>query len=462
MKLRSLIGTRAFYKMALAVAVPIMIQNGITNFVSLLDNIMVGQVGTDQMSGVSIANQLMFVFNLCIFGGVGGAGIFAAQFYGSGNTEGVRNAFRFKLLVAAGVLLLSSAVFILWDEPLIQAFLHEGSETGDLDATLHYGREYLHIMLLGLPAFALTQCYASTLRETGETMLPMTSGIIAVFVNLFFNYLLIYGKLGLPAMGASGAAIATVISRYVECCITIVWTHRHAEKAQFIRGAWRSFRMPASLALDIAKKGLPLLVNEFLWSAGMALLAQCYSTRGLATVAAINITSTISNLFNICFMAMGNAVSIIVGQQLGAGRLEEAKKTDAQLIAFSVATCALFGTLLAVCAPFFPKIYNTTEEVRSIATSLIWVVAGLMPFQAFTHSAYFTLRSGGKTMITFLFDSVFVCVVMLPLAWCLSRLTNISIVPMYLLCQGTEIIKCVIGYIMLKKGVWVQNVVSNA
>lgn len=237
MKLRSLIGTRAFYKMALAVAVPIMIQNGITNFVSLLDNIMVGQVGTDQMSGVSIANQLMFVFNLCIFGGVGGAGIFAAQFYGSGNTEGVRNAFRFKLLVAAGVLLLSSAVLILWDEPLIQAFLHEGSETGDLDATLRYGREYLHIMLLGLPAFALTQCYASTLRETGETMLPMTSGIIAVFVNLFFNYLLIYGKLGLPAMGASGAAIATVISRYVECCITIVWTHRHAEKAQFIRGA---------------------------------------------------------------------------------------------------------------------------------------------------------------------------------------------------------------------------------
>lgn len=193
----------------------------------------------------------------------------------------------------------------------------------------------------------------------------------------------------------------------------------------------------------------------------MTLLTQCYSTRGLATIAAININSTIGNLFNIVFIAMGSAVSIIVGQQLGAGKLEEAKRTDAQLIAFSVASCFLIGSVLAVFAPFFPKLYNTTEEVREIATSLIWVTAGLMPFHAFTHAAYFTLRSGGKTVVTFLFDSVFVCFVMVPLAWGLSRMTNISIVPLYLLCQGTEILKCVVGFVMLKKGVWVNNMVSD-
>ena len=459
--LRTLIGTRSFYRMVLSVAIPIMIQNGITNFVNLLDNIMVGQVGTDQMSGVSIANQLIFIFNLSIFGGISGAGIFVAQFFGSGNTDGVRYAFRFKLLVALGVVLAALSVFIPAGSTLISAFLHEGSETGDLEATLRYGREYLSVMLLGLPAFALNQCYAGTLRETGETVLPMKSGIAAVLVNLCFNYLLIFGKLGFPALGATGAAIATVISRYTECAITVIWTHTHTARAPFIVSAWRHFRIPKTLAAQIAKKGFPLLLNEFLWSCGMSLLAQCYSTRGLATIAAINITNTISNLFGIVFMSLGSSVSIIIGQLLGAGELEEARRQDTQLIAFSVATCFVVGALLVIFAPLFPRLYNTTDEVRGIATSLIWVAAAIMPFNAFSHAAYFTMRSGGKTFVTFLFDSVFVCVITVPLAWCLSRLTALPIVPLYLLCQGTEAIKCIIGFCMLKKGVWVNNIVAE-
>ncbi len=461
MKLRSLVGTKSFYKMVLAVAVPIMVQQGITNFVSLLDNIMVGQVGTDQMSGVSIANQLMFIYNLCIFGGTSGAGIFVAQFYGNGNQAGVRSAFQFKVLVAAVVSAAALLIFGFAGPTLISTFLHEGSETGDLQATLRYSQEYLYIMLLGIPAFALNQCYGGTLRETGETMLPMKSGIAAVLVNLCFNYLLIFGKLGLPAMGASGAAVATVISRYVELAITVIWTHRHTGRAPFIVGAWRKLQIPKTLAMQIIRKGLPLLVNEFLWSGGMTLLTQCYSTRGLATIAAINITSTISNLFNVVFMSLGSAVSIIVGQKLGAGKLDEAKKTDTQLIAFAVAVSVAIALVLAAFGPLFPRLYNTTEEVRGIATTLIWIAAALMPFHSFTHAAYFTLRSGGKTLVTFVFDSVFVCVVMVPIAWCLSRLTGLSIVPLYAICQGTEILKCIIGFIMLRSGIWVNNIVGD-
>lgn len=461
MKLRSLVGNKSFYRMVLAVAVPIMVQQGITNFVSLLDNIMVGQVGTDQMSGVSIANQLMFIYNLCIFGGTSGAGIFVAQFYGSRNHSGVRSAFQFKVLVAAAVTVIGLLIFGFAGPTLIRAFLHEGSETGDLQATLGYSRDYLYIMLLGLPAFALNQCYSGTLRETGETMLPMKSGIAAVLVNLCFNWILIFGKLGAPVLGASGAAIATVLSRYVELAITMIWTHRHTDRAPFITGAWRRLQIPRELALQITRKGLPLLVNEFLWSGGMTLLTQCYSTRGLATIAAINITSTISNLFNVVFMSLGSAVSIIVGQKLGAGELEEARRTDSQLIAFAVAVSVAIALVLTVFGPLFPRLYNTTEEVRGIATSLIWIAAALMPFHSFTHAAYFTLRSGGKTLVTFVFDSVFVCVIMVPIAFALSRLTTLSIVPLYALCQGTEMLKCIIGFIMLRSGIWVNKIVED-
>ena len=167
--------------MVLGVAMPIMIQNGITNFVSLLDNIMVGQVGTEQMSGVAITNQLLFIYNLCIFGGVSGAGIFTAQYFGQGNDEGVRNTFRFKLWI--GVILTAAAItiFLGAHEPLIRLYLTGDQGSQDMNATLAYGISYMKVMLVGLPPFLFVQLYASTLRECGETMLPMKAGITAVF-----------------------------------------------------------------------------------------------------------------------------------------------------------------------------------------------------------------------------------------------------------------------------------------
>lgn len=180
-------GTKDFYLMVLAVVVPIMIQNGITNFVSLLDNIMVGRVGTDQMSGVAVVNQLIFVYNLCIFGGIAGAGIFTAQFYGSGNVEGVRSTFRFKIWTIILLCILGISVFVFQGDHLIRMYLHQDGGFGDIEATFRYARVYLHIMYLDMIPFAITQAYAGTLRETGETMLPMKAGIAAVCVNLVFN-----------------------------------------------------------------------------------------------------------------------------------------------------------------------------------------------------------------------------------------------------------------------------------
>lgn len=457
---KKFIGDKAFYSMVLALAVPVMIQNGITNFVGLLDNIMVGQVGTEQMSGVAIANQLVFVFNLCVFGGVSGAGIFGAQFFGKGDSDGVRDILRIKLWLALVLSVAAGVVFTFWGEPLICLFLHEGSESGDLAATLLYGKQYLSLMRLLLVPFALVQAYASTLRETGETKLPMQAGVVAVLVNLVFNYLLIYGKLGFPVLGVRGAAIATILSRIVEAGIVIAWTHRNRERNPFAVGLYRTLRVPSALLGQVAVKGSPLLVNEALWSMAMTTLAQCYSLRGLAVVAAVNITSTITNLFNIVFMSLGSSIGIIVGNLLGAGRMREARDADNKLIAFSVASCLLVGAIMAVVAPLFPRLYNTTDEVRRLAESMILISAAIMPFHAFTHATYFTLRSGGKTFVTFLFDSVFVWAVNVPIAFVLSRFTGLPILPLFAVCQSIEILKSFMGYFFVRSDVWMQNIVG--
>ena len=454
------IGDKSFYRRVFGVAIPIIIQNGITNFVSLLDNIMVGQVGTVSMSGVSIVNGLLFVFNLCIFGCSSGAGIFTAQYHGSGDREGVRNTFRAKLYIALGALVVFVSVFLLFGEELISLFLHEGQENLDLAATLAYGREYLLVMVIQTVPFAIMQVYGSTLRETGETLLPMKAGIIAVFVNLVLNYILIFGKFGAPALGVVGAAIATVIARFVECFIIIGWTHRHSEQCRFIRGAYRSLKVPAQLAKQILVLGAPLLINEVLWSSGMAVLNQCCSLRGLEVVSAVNISTTVSNLFFCAFLSMGTTVSIIVGQLLGAGELERAVEEDKQLIAFAVALCAAVGVVMALIAPLVPEIYNTTAMVKELAADLLFVSAAMMPVNAFTNSCYFTLRSGGKTIITFIFDSAFVWVICVPVAFLLSRYTSLAILPMYIAVQALDLIKCVIGFYLVKKRKWVNNLVA--
>lgn len=447
--------------MVMAIAVPILIQNGITNFVSMLDNIMVGMVGTEQMSGVAIVNQLMFVFNISVFGIISGAGIFGAQFYGCGRHDGVRHTFRFKILCCLLLIVAAAAVFFFYGNHLISMYLHGEGDGMELKTALTSGRNYMLVMILGLLPFGIEQAYTSTLRECGETVIPMKAGIVAVLVNLILNYILIFGKFGAPALGVVGAGIATVVSRYIEASIVVFWTHKHKKRYLFIEGAYKSLRIPAGLVGKILVKGTPLMVNEALWASGMAALMQCYSIRGLTAVAGLNISNTIGNVFNVVYLALGSAVSIIVGQLLGAGKMKEARETDTRLIAFAVASCVIMGSILAIVAPLFPMIYNTTDEVKDLAVWFIRILAFVMPMNAFMNVSYFTLRSGGKTIVTFLFDSVFMWTASIPVAYLLSRYTLIPIVPLYFLCQMVEIIKCIIGFILVKKGVWIQNIVLD-
>jgi len=458
---RTFIGDRVFYEKVIAIVLPIIIQNTVSNVVSLLDNVMVGRVGTLEMSAVSIVNQLLFIFYLCIFGGLAGAGIFATQFAGAKDDEGVRHCFRVKWLIAVLMLAAAFAVFLLLPEELIGLYLAEGTSVQDVRSTLSFGTDYLMIMLVGLLPFAVSQIYASSLREVGETRLPMIASIAAILVNLVFNYFLIFGKFGFPRLGVAGAAIATVISRYVEVAIIMVYTHIRKGQFPFIRGVYRSIYVPGKLLADVFKRGMPLLVNEFFWSSGMAVLLQCYSVRGLDVVAACNITSTVSNLFKVVFLSMGNAVAIMVGQALGANELKKAKDITWKLMALSVASNLVMGALLFALAGAIPQIYNTHDHVREMATQMIWVVAVMMPIYACAHCCYFTLRSGGRTIMTFIFDSGFTWGICVPVAMLLAYKTKLAIAPMYFAVQGLELIKIIIGVYLVKKGVWINNIIED-
>ncbi len=454
--MKSLIGDKAFYRRVLAVMLPIVIQQGITNFVGMLDNIMVGQVGTEQMSGVAIANQLQFIFQLCIFGSLSGAGIFIAQYFGKGDQEKIQSVFRYKLLSTALITALTLAIFWFFQDPLIRLFLTDNG-TGDVEATLRYGKEYLRIMLVSMIPFAAVQLYSSTMRETGETKIPMYASILAVFVNLILNYVLIFGKFGAPEMGVVGAAVATMISRFAELGLILVYERARRDKFPYFTGIYRTMKVPMALAGEITKKGMPLLFNELMWSLGTTMVVQCYSTRGLDAVAAYNISSTVSQFFSMAVFAMGSAISILVGQELGAGEFERAKDTNRKMIAFGVILCIGAAALLAIAAPYFPKIYNTSDGIRDLAMKLLWIDAIFLTARGIYNNCYFTLRSGGKALLTFLFDSVSMWVVNIPVAFILAHFTGLPLLSMYLIVQIFDALKAILGLYLVHKGIWINN-----
>lgn len=459
--LKRFFGDKAFYKMVIAIAVPVMVQNGITNLVSLLDNIMVGQIGTEQMSGVAIVNQLIFIFFLCVFGGMSGVGIFTAQYYGYKDDEGIRHTFRYKLWLGIAIVAFALLIFLTIGPDLIQMYLNGNKDGGDLAAAKRYGVSYLRVILISLPAILMTQLYASTLRECGQTRVPMIASLTAVCVNLVFNYILIFGHFGFPKLGVIGAAIATVISRYVEMIVIIVYSMRHTHEHTYFKGIYKTIKVPKHLAEKFFKTGMPILVNEALWSLGVALLAWAYSARGLNVVAGQNIANTVNNIFNVAFIAMGDAVAILVGQALGSGEIEKAKDWSRKLTVCGMISALVMGSIMLSTSGLFPQIYNTNAQAKHIATLFITVQAIAMTKDAFLHCTYFTLRSGGKTFITFLFDSVFMLTVSVPIAYVLSNYTNIHVALVFALVHAADLLKCLIGFILIKKGVWAKNIVKD-
>lgn len=455
------IGDRAFYSSVLRMVVPMILQMVVTNFVSLIDNIMVGQIGTEQMNGVSIVNQFIFVFNITVFGAVSGPGIFGSQFFGKGDYEGQKQTVRFRIYICTAIIAVSIALFSIFDSELISLFISEDDSSEKIESTLHYGKQYMSIMLIGLVPFGIGQAYSSVIRECGETKIPMIAAFSAVGINVLLDYGLIFGKLGMPQLGVRGAAVATVVSKFIEAAVMIIWAHTHPQRNRYITGLYKSLHISGDLARKITVKGLPLMLNEFLWAAGMSVIAQSYSMRGLNVVAARNISGTITNLFGAVYIQLGACIAIIVGMRLGANKLKEARDLDNKMLFFAVAAAVAVSLVIMPLAAVFPRLYKTEADIRSLASYMILIQAAAIPLWSYTNACYFTLRSGGKTGITFLFDFGFTWLLMIPLTFILVHFTSLNIYIIFAVVTFSEIIKVIIGYFMVRSDIWINNIVNN-
>ena len=243
--------------------------------------------------------------------------------------------------------------------------------------------------------------------------------------------------------------------------VIVIWSHAGKHKQEFLVGIYKTLKVPAYLAKKIIRKTLPIFFNEFLWAGGIAALTTCYSIRGLEIVAGLNISNAICNMLNVVFVALGNAVGILIGQTLGAGKYEKAKKDSFSLMWFTGAVCLILTVILVAVSGVFPQFYDTTETVRRAGQLFIIITALFFPVQGFLNALYFTLRSGGKTVITFLFDSVYSWTVTIPTALLLCNFTALPIFAVYAIVQSLDLIKIAVGFVLVRKGVWISNLAEE-
>ena len=450
------IGDRQFYKRVLALLIPILVQTGITNFVNMLDNLMIGRTGSSEIAGVAVGNQLLFVLNLCVFGMVSGAGILGAQYFGKKDREGFHNILRFKLVAVVLLTAGATALFLGAGEFLVSRFINE-EDPEIRAAAIGYARTYLLINLIGLLPYCFSQAFASSLRETGKSVMPMVAGLCAVVVNLSLNYILIFGKFGAPKLGVKGAAIATVVSRFAEFAVIAISLLARRRQHPYIMGTLRTLRVPGQLVKLILTKSLPLVFNETMWALGMTVVARQYSLRGLATVTAYNIENTVFNLFFVTFAALGSAGGIIVGQHLGAGDMDGAKADSYRLLGLTVVLGILVSAAFAALSGVIPKLYNIEPEVRALAARLMLICALTMTIEAIVNELYFILRSGGKMSVTIIFDSGFTWAVLVPTVAILVRATPLAVPLIYLIDRLLTLLKTVLGAVIFRRGRWMRQ-----
>ncbi len=452
MKMKSLIGDKAFYRRLFIVAAPLVLQQLITISVQLVDNVMVGRLGESAIGSVSIVNQLYFVVILITFGAMGGAGVFSAQYFGSKDYSRLKQTFRFKVLVGMIIATLSFIIFSFFGESLLRLFTSNPQ-------TISWGMDYLTIAKWSAFPWILSVAVSSTFREIGITKPLLKISIAAILTNTLLNFILIFGLFGFPALGVIGAGLATLMSRIVELSLTLVLL---AKKGQiFSSRIFQLIHIEKKLLIAIIIMALPLTLNEALWSSGQTAFLHAYSTRGDEALAAMNITGAISQLVFVTFGGIATAVAVMVGNTLGQNELQQAKDNAKKLIAFSVIFAVAAGIILFILSFFILNIYDVSEATKRTAAFNIRVNAIFIPVYSFNVALYFTLRSGGDTKSTMMIDSGYMWVVPVPVSLALAYFTKLPVIYMFLIVQMLDIPKMLFGLSRYRKGHWIKNIAKD-
>ena len=449
--MKRFIGDKVFYMTTLSIALPIMLQQFITTFVNLIDNIMIGSIGGIALTSVTVANRYYMIFNSMLFGVCGAAAIYVAQFYGAKKNDKCQEVFNMILLWVLVLAIAFISVLFIAPEMVIKIFT-------DTPEIVSESLKYIEYAKYAYLPNGISYAIMLAMRSIGINKVQLKVGSIAVLTNTILNYLLIFGNFGFPEMGIQGAAIATVCARLIEMMIYIVILCRHKHFFNLdIKGI---FTINKTLMASVMKKALPLTFNEIMYSLGISAIFLSYMRTDEYLVSAIAVVDTVTQILFIIFGGLSSAVSIMIGKKLGANELSEAKDNANKLIVFGVMVAIIVGIVAFIIAKFIPEFYNLDQEIKNTITILIRIKSVSIILHVVNVCTFFILRAGGDIVSTLILDSGMLWVGGVLVSTILSMYTSIPLITLYLFVEACDAVKLFFSLYFFKKGQWIKNITA--
>lgn len=448
---KNMIEDKAFLRKAAMIALPVAMQGMLNTVVNLVDNLMIGNLGSTAIASVGLANKVFFVFTLLVFGVVSGSGILAAQYWGNGDVKNIRKVLGLALIIAV-----SAALIFLIPARLNPKMLMGIFTTSE--ASIDMGASYLMVVALSYPFTAVSNTYVAMLRAVNRVKAPVIISCFTILINITFNYILIYGKFGAPAMGVVGAAIATLIARMVET--TALLGVVYIGKTPLACRIKELFGYSKEFLKQFFVTAAPVIANEFVWGLGTAVYSMAYGRMGDEAVAAITIATTIQDIVVVLFQGLSAATAVILGNEMGAGKLKRAERYAKnffilQFLVMLAAALICLGIRWNIIGLYQPGISDAVA--MDVNRCLIMFIC-FMPVKMFNYiNIVGVLRSGGDTKMCLFIDTSGVWLIGVPLAFIGGLWWKQPIYIVYGLVMVEEIYKAILGYIRYRQKKWLRN-----
>ena len=438
-----------FIKKLTLIAIPIILQQLFLNIASLLDTLMVGQLDEANVSGVYIATQIIFVVNLMMFGSIEGGSVFFCQFFGKQDEGNLKKSFVFKLYASLIIGTLATIFILIFGRSLSSLFIKD-------PVAIDISVSYLNILAISFIPFGVIISITSSMRESHNTILPMSITLFGVIVNFLINYIFIYGKLGMPKLGGVGAAIGTTAERLLELLILLIFCIK--KKYVFCANIFNYLNIEIKLFKEMVKKSIPLLINETLWALGQTVLVYVFSQSAEISTVVLPIATTIFNLIFVVCLGIGNAITILVANTVGTGNFEKSQNEAHVSLFFSAFVGIILGLILFIVAPIITSLYTgVSSEAQQLAEILIKFYGIYLFISALNNSIFFILRAGGKTLLVFIFDSLYGWILQIPFAFLLLYVVKLEFIPLVIVSYSIDIVKTVVGLILILSKKWYRN-----
>ena len=445
---------KKFYKLLISLCIPIIVQQLISTSVNIIDTVMISSLGEAPVASIGVANQYFFLFNMALSGIVGGSGVFISQFYGKNDISNIKKTTSFTALLSVGLSIIFVFIATIFTTNIINIFSKDPE-------VVRLCKEYFNIIVFCYPLIAISTVFSMGSRSVRNPKLGMICSSIALVVNIVLNYCLIFGKFGFPTLGVKGAALATVIARMVEFALIISYVY-FIKKDYVLKFTWKNFKLiDKDFVNTFISKSLPIFINDTIWAIGTILYSVAYSKAGTSAIAASQIATSTGNFFIITSVCVGIGASIMLGNELGADRIDTAITYAKKFSILVVIVGLICGGLLILNIPMLLKMFSVSSDLTPDMTKIFFIMGVMLALKAFnTLIVIGILRSGGDTKYSLYLELGCMWIASIPLTF-IAAIKGAPIYIIVLLSYSEEIAKFIFGVPRVLSKKWANNIVKE-